>query len=126
MKHVAGLWIDHRQTVIVLLSGKTEEITRITSHVEKHVPHSGSGQEAPIEDHRDRRFLDHLNKYYDEVITHLHGAESILILGPGEAKSEFAKRLRSEHPAGSIVGVETADRMTDHQIVARVRQHFIE
>ena len=126
MKRGMGLWIDHKKTVIVMVSGETEEITQIASNVEKHVQYSGAAQEISGEDQRDRRFSDHLSKYYDEVISRVRDAESILILGPGEAKGEFVKRLQSENLGGRIVGVETVDKMTDRQIAARVRQQFLE
>jgi len=124
MKRQVGLWIDHRKTVIVMVSGETEEITQIASNMEKHVRYSGAAEQVKGEDQLDRRFSDHLTKYYDDVISHVRDAESILILGPGEAKGEFVKRLGSEGLGGRIVGIETADKMTDHQIAAIVRQHF--
>jgi stalled ribosome rescue protein Dom34 len=126
MKKEVGLWIDHRKTVIVTVSGETEEITQIASNMEKHVRYSGAAQEVSAEDHRDRQFSDHLDKYYDRVISHIRGAESILILGPGEAKGELVKRLQRQDLGGRIVGVETVDKMTDRQIAARVRQQFLE
>jgi len=76
------------------------------------------------EDMRDRRFTNRLNKYYDEVIASIREADSILILGPGEAKVELKKRLESEALGGCIVGIETVDKMTDRQIAAKVRQRF--
>ena len=123
MKRKVGLWIDHRKTVIVMLSGETEEITQIASDAE-HVPYSGRAQEVKGEDQLDRQFSDHLGKYYEEVISRVRDAESILILGPGEAKGEFAKRLESEGLGARIAGVETVDKMTDRQIAARVRRQF--
>jgi len=42
---------------------------------------------------RDRRFGEHLHQYYAEVVAAIHDANSILILGPGEAKGELEKRL---------------------------------
>jgi stalled ribosome rescue protein Dom34 len=107
-----------------MLSGETEEIVQIASNMEKHVRYSGEAEEISGEDQRDRRFSDHLSKYYDEVISHIRDAEFILILGPGEAKGELAKRLQSNDLGGSIVGVETVDKMTDRQVAAIVRQHF--
>ena len=125
MNKQVGLWIDHRKTVIVTVSGETEETTEITSNMEKHVRYSGAAREVSAEDQRDRRFSDHLSKYYDGVISHIRDAESILILGPGEAKGEFVKRLESADLGGRVVGVETVDKMTDRQIAARVRQQFV-
>ena len=82
-------------------------------------------REDSAEDQRDRRFTGHLNKYYDEVIACIRDADSILILGPGEAKIELEERLGKEALRGRIVGIETTDKMTDRQVAARVRQRFL-
>ena len=131
MTKESGLWIDHRQAVIVMLGDNGEAIQRIESNVEKHIRYSGAsnsqdadGHNDAAEDIRDRRFNDHLNKYYDEVIAVLHDIDSILIMGPGEAKGELQKRLEGQAPSRPIVAIETADKMTDGQIVAEVKQHF--
>jgi hypothetical protein len=126
MKREVGLWIDHRQAVIVILTDKEEETRLITSDMEKHVRFSGgSSQEGAAEDTRDRQFADHLGQYYDDVIACIRDAESIQIFGPGEAKGELRKRLESKELGGRIVGVETVDKMTERQIAAKVRQHFL-
>ena len=124
MKKAVGLWIDHRKTVIVSVTDKGEETSRIRSDMEKHVRYSGAAQEDSAEDQRDTRFTGRLNRYYDQVISCIRDAESILILGPGEAKVELQKRLEKEALGGRVVGMETVDKMTDRQIAARVRQHF--
>jgi stalled ribosome rescue protein Dom34 len=126
MKKGAGLWIDHRKAVIVMVSDEGEETKQIESGMEKHVRFSGGSrsEQGGGEDQRDRQFTGHLNAYYDEVIAHLRDAESILIFGPGEAKGEFEKRLASKGLSGRVVGIETVDKMTDRQIAAKVRQHF--
>ena len=124
MNSNVGLWIDHRKAVIVSLTDKVEKTRRIISHMEKHVRFSGGADDSAAEDHRDRRFTGHLHKYYDKVISCIRDADSILILGPGEAKAEFRTRLESEALAGRIAGIETVDKMTDGQISARVRQCF--
>ena len=126
MKKAVGLWIDHRKTVIVSVTDKGEETSLIESDMEKHVRYSGAAQEDSAEDQRDTRFTGHLNKYYDRVISSIRDAESILILGPGEAKVELEKRLKKEALGGRVVGIETVDKMTDRQIAARVRQQFSE
>jgi stalled ribosome rescue protein Dom34 len=126
MKRDVGIWIDHRKTVIVSVADKGEETILIRSGMEKHVRYSGAAQEDSAEDQRDTRFTGHLNKYYDRVISSIRDAESILILGPGEAKVELEKRLKKEALGGRVVGIETVDKMTDRQIAARVRQQFPE
>ena len=126
MKTQAGLWIDHRETIVVFIGDDGEETRRIESGIEKHVRFSGSNrpEDGSADDQRDRQFAEHLRRYYDEVIAHVRDAESILLFGPGEAKGELEKRLAAKGLGGRIVGIETADKMTDHQIAAKVRRHF--
>ena len=126
MKKEMGLWIDHRQAVIVTLFGQEEKIERISSDIEKYVQASRSGDDSR-EDKRaeqDRGFDDHLGRYYDEVIAYLRDADSILIFGPGVAKSELQKRLEEQALNERIVGIETTDSMTDAQAAAKVRKYF--
>lgn len=129
MKKEAGLWIDHREAVVVIVTDAGEETRRIKSNLERRVRYSGgsrsNGSQHEPEDQRERRIVDHLNKYYDEVISCIREAESILLFGPGEAKVEFEKRLEREDLGGRIVGIETVDKMTDPQIAAKVRERFL-
>ena len=68
--------------------------------------------------------MNQLNGFYDKVLKALDGADPLLILGPGEAKGEFQKRLQNKHFPARAVEIATADKMTDRQIAARVREHF--
>jgi stalled ribosome rescue protein Dom34 len=121
MKKNAGVWIDHKKAVIVRITDGLEDIQSIESEMEKHVHYSG----GEPEDRQEHRFANHLKEYYAKVIAFLHDADSILILGPGEAKGEFEKRLRAESFGARIVGTETVDKMSDHQIAAKVREYFL-
>jgi len=125
MKSEIGLWIDHRQAVIVVVTDAGEETKRIISNMEKRVRFSsGSSEDGSQEDVRDRQFGNHLNSYYDEVIAVIRDADAIQIFGPGEAKGELEKRLEHEGLKGRIVDIETTDKMTDRQIAAKVRERF--
>lgn len=126
MKKQVGLWIDHKKAVMVFLTGRREEVREIISNMEKHVRFSGDqSEDGAADDTRDRQFASHLSRFYDEVIESIHDAESVLILGPGEAKGELAKRLESKGPKERQVTMETADKMTTPQIVARVRERLL-
>ena len=117
-----GLWIDHRKAVIVIVSDNGEEVKEITSHMEKHVRYSNDYSEGgSSEDIRDRQFGDHLNTFYDAVIATVRDGNTIQIFGPGEAKGELKKRLEGGDFKGRILAVETVDKMTDRQIMAKVR-----
>jgi hypothetical protein len=126
MKKQAGLWIDHRKAVIVMISETGEEIKEITSDMEKHVRFTGgtASDDGSTEDVRDRQFGNHLNSFYDQVIAVIRQADSIQIFGPGEAKGELAKRLEHDGLKASILSIDTADKLTNRQIAAKVREHF--
>ena len=76
------------------------------------------------ENTQENKFMNQLNTFYDEVLVSLRDADSVLILGPGEAKGEFQKRLESKKFPAHVVELKTADRLTDPQIAARIREHF--
>ena len=124
MNRKVGLWIDHTEAVIVSLTGKLGEVKSIPSEIEKYVRFSDGAQKISIEEMRKRRITNHLKKYYDEVISLVKDAKSILIVGPGEAKFEFKKRLEAEKSNGRAVNLQAAHKMSDPQIAAKVRRYY--
>ena len=132
MKNKAGVWIDHRKAVVVQITDNGEETRQINSDVVR--PSASPG--GPSSRQPDRRegfvaestlehtFKNQLNTFYDAVLTSLHGADSVLIIGPGEAKGEFQKRLKSKKFPAHVVELKAADKMTDRQIASLVRKHF--
>ena len=128
----SGVWIDHRKAMIVALGPDGEHTTLIASNVEKHGERGGDSPlrgsyeaaQVPADDSRQRALTGELNVYYDAVIVALGKFESVLLFGPGEAKDQLKKRLVKMKLGERIVALETDDKMTDHQIVAKVRAHF--
>jgi len=133
MKEYAGIWMDYEKAYIALVSPDGEEITMLPSRVEGRVRTSGGSraktpygaQDVVSESTRQERRDRQLQQYYQQVLVELTDADKILIFGPGKAKTEFFKELqKSKKFADKIVGVETADKMTEKQIVAKVRALF--
>jgi hypothetical protein len=124
-KH-AGLWIDHRKVVIVIITDAGTETHEITSNMEKHTRFTGgtASLDGSTEDVRDRQFGNHLNRFYAAVIAVIRDADTIQIYGPGEAKGELSKRLEHEGLKERILIIETADKLTNRQVVAKVRGHL--
>ena len=128
MKKTVGLWIDHEKAVIVFVTGTEEEIKLIHSEIEeRRIEEQGrqNGRSIPSDDIRLRVLTEHLNNYYETVVSCIRDAKSILLFGPGEAKGELKKRLEKDNLGDRIVGVETTDKMTEPQIVAKVKEHFL-
>jgi hypothetical protein len=124
MNHKVGIWIDHRKAVIVSVSEGRVTSKTLESDIEAHPRFSGR-QDAGGEKRYEERHGEHLDQYYDDVITQLGEPETLLIFGPGEAKLELKERLsRSKTLSERPVEIETADKLTDPQIVSKVKEHF--
>lgn len=127
-----GLWIDHKKAVIVRLSDQGEQVQEVDSGIKTHTRYRGiSRSKTPYtpqyqqgDDQLDRQFTQHVNKFYEKVIAQIRGADSVLILGPGEAKAEFGKRLTHSKIGVRVAAVETAGKMTVRQLAAKVRDYF--
>ena len=132
MNMKAGLWIDRRKAVIVLISPRGEETMEIQSNIENHPGRDESGRSsAPYEaqlvkadDSQERKYTGQLAQYYAEVMAALRGVEALLIFGPGEAKGELKNHLDHAKLGANIIAVEPSDKMTDSQIAAKVRDYF--
>ena len=129
MRKRAGLWIDHRKAVVVNVVDGVETTTVVESDTDRQPGRSHgvrstekpAAMHVPADDSNDRRFHGQLDVYYDRVIASVHGAETILIFGPGEAKGELRRRIEKSGPVHGEITVETADKMTDREIAAKVR-----
>ena len=100
----AGVWIDHKQAIVVLLTDAGKEIKKIAFDIGQRIRSKGGSRsmnpykpnEFVAEDTLVRKLANDRNDYYDDVNASIRGAKAILILGPGEAKGEFLKRLQSK------------------------------
>ncbi|MBI3866109.1 MAG: hypothetical protein HY290_29880 [Planctomycetia bacterium] len=132
MAFKAGVWIDHTKAVVVLISGTGHKTRQFESGVTRPFRSAGGSRaktpytphDYVAEDSVERKLMARLKNFYDEVIACLRDAEAILIVGPGEAKGEFKKRIKTKKLRGRLAELETADKMSDRQIAAKVRQHF--
>jgi len=133
-KNYVGLWLDHRQAVMVSITDDAETIKRIDSDIERKVRLSGGSrtaktpygpQQVSVDGKQQERINRQLHQYYQEIIRRIRDAAKILILGPGEAKTELKKEMeKSRELAAKKISVEPADKMTERQIAAKVRQFF--
>ncbi len=138
MKTKAGIWVDHRKATLVKLSWNTdsgsldakEVVVHVSSESESQSRRASDRTDGPYEplnvqsdDTQQRKHTAELGQYYDQIIGHLGDADAVHVIGPGEAKKELHKRLTQ---TTSIVQIDTdtADKMTEKEIIAAVRKHF--
>jgi hypothetical protein len=128
-----GIWIDHKEAILVSLLDARTTIERIESHAESHFRPSGGwkasgtsvAQSVAKEQTADQRRKHQFRNFYQEVIARAEKVNTLYILGPGEAKIEFAKEIQKiKGQPEKIAAVEACDSLTDNQIVAQVKSFF--
>lgn len=132
MKRNAAVWIDREHAFLVLMSDNGEETTRYTVDklepfpltAETRAQHAYTPKDFLPEGRMERKAEAARHKMYDSVLASMKTIDTLLVIGPGEAKSEFAKYLDGKGFKHLSVSIETADKMTEPQLVAMVRQHF--
>jgi hypothetical protein len=119
-----GVWIDHKKAVIVSIAAGQVTTRTLESDVGPH-PHYSGSQEGGGEKKYEERHNQDLDRYYDDVIGQLGEPDALLLFGPGEAKLQLKARLgRSKLSSESMVALESTDKLTDPQIVAKVKEHY--
>ncbi|WGK95038.1 MULTISPECIES: hypothetical protein [Flavobacterium] len=134
MKRQTGIWIDSSKAIIVSLNGKKESITEIDSTIEnKSYPNregnkgtfSGSHHSAS-ETQLNNRKKEQTNYFMDSIIDYIKRSDELYVFGPASAKTELKKRIQTEKiiAPDKLKGVDTSDKLTINQIVAKVRNFY--
>ena len=134
MKRQTGIWIDSSKAIIVSLNGKKESITEIDSTIEnKSYPNregnkgtfSGSHHSAS-ETQLNNRKKEQTNYFMDSIIDYIKRSDELYVFGPANAKTELKKRIQTEKiiAPDKLKGVDTSDKLTINQIVAKVRNFY--
>jgi stalled ribosome rescue protein Dom34 len=125
MSHEIGIWLDHKKAVIVsATAGQVAVVKTVAADVDPH-PHFAGSHEGGGEKKYEERHSRQLQQYFDEIVSHIGRPDAVLLFGPGEAKQQLKERIeRSKALSHAIVEVESADWLTQPQIVARVSEHF--
>lgn len=134
MPEYAGIWIDLEKAYIVKLQDGKESLEVIDSNVEKHIRLSGGArsktpfgpQEIASERKPEERRKHQLTRFYRDVIKNIEDVSRVYIMGPGEAKKALNKEIAKVKRLSAIrVVVETADKMTEKQLIAKVKDFYL-
>lgn len=132
MKNI-GIWIDHKEAILVSLEGDQTTVEHLKSNAESHYRPSGgwkaSGTSVAVsvskEQKADERRKHQFHKFYQEIIQKIGQSGKIYIFGPSEAKLELAKEIEKiKGWRDRIAAVEPSDRLSENQIVAKVKSFF--
>lgn len=133
LKKKMGVWIDHREAILVSMEDDEATVERIESHAESHYRPSGGNKsggtsvaqdilkEKSIEERLKRQY----HKFYEQVIAKTATVGKIFIFGPGEAKRELAHEIEKiKGPHVQIADVKASERLTEKEVVAKVEAFF--
>ncbi len=132
MKKV-GIWIDKEKAHVVTLANDKEHFRTIASELEFFNIQGGARSKTrwgPQDVVQDSKYLERekhqFREYFKNVAGVLKNADVISVFGPGEAKDKFRKEMTEKYPliAAKIKNVQTADSMTDNQVIAMVKEYF--
>lgn len=113
------LWLDTQEAKLFKLVPQEAQKQHLKMHGHKHFKH-------PHGKHEGHHHPD-AERFYAEVAQSVKDASELLIMGPGEAKTQFKHHLDKHFKstiAEKVVGIETVDHPTDNQILERARKFF--
>ncbi|MBG6110878.1 hypothetical protein H4V97_002098 [Flavobacterium sp. CG_23.5] len=135
MKRQTGIWIDTSKAIIVTLEGgKDEKISEIDSDVENRVYHDKEGNKGTFsgvhhgssETKFDNRKKQEIDFFVKSVLDYVKGADELFVFGPAETKIRLEQKIQDEKLfAHKLKAVETADKMTLNEIVAKVKKFYV-
>ena len=117
-----GIWLDHASAHAMECTTNPVDIkvidTGITHQNESHDAGNGEHQANNKAQHNQAGFYKKLG----EVIRKY---DAVLLFGPTNAKAELHNLLKNDHLFANIkIDVKQADKMTEHQQHAFVKEHF--
>ena len=134
MKKYTGIWIDHKEAVLVSIEGDQTVVQHVESGAESNLKPAGGWKaggtvvaQAVFNEHTaEERRKHQYHAFFVKVIELLGDSSKIVLIGPGEAKIEFAKELDKVTGLHTkVAGVEACERLTENQLIAKVKTLFI-
>ncbi|MEO0006918.1 MAG: hypothetical protein RJA20_1114 [Bacteroidota bacterium] len=131
MKKQIGIWIDLRHAWLIDASAGI--VKKIKSDIEESAATGGSRSRVPYgpqggdmsRSAQERRHHEE-DHYFEAVISAIPGdTAEFVVFGPSEAKYGVQNAVEEiKHFGPRLLGVETADKMTEPQMEAWVREYF--
>ena len=119
-RYHAVVWIDHQEAHVLHFTPDEVEKTLVHAHAKHRQTHHRQGVIGSGKAPEDRKF-------FEAVATSLAGAAEILIVGPAQAKEEFARYLQkhAHDLTAKVVAVEAADHPSDGELLKLARHYFV-
>lgn len=133
MKKKTGIWLDRKKAIIITLFEYNHLLKKIESGVitRDRVPGETKmfgrfgDQFLSLEKTKKNRLNEQITKYLKSLIIEIKNVEEFVLFGPGNIKNELEKLIRKDNVLSSkLKAVETADSMTENQMVAWLKKFY--
>ncbi len=128
-----GIWLDCEKAFVISVSEDDYRTEWVHSNVENRVRYDGETKSSsrlggmfvnPSRKRMERR-KHQLREYFASLTPKIRGSEAILLFGPADTAKHLFKEIRQMKGFRDIpVRVEKADKMTENQMIARVREYY--
>ncbi len=131
-KQQVGIWLDTQDAYLIRLNGQEAHVDKVTSDIDTSEVKGGSrgatpwGPQMNVSESKWLERRKHAEKAYFEAIKdQMETVDELYIFGPAEIKIRFEKALAEDKSfKPKVLAVETADSMTQNQLVAKVKAFF--
>jgi stalled ribosome rescue protein Dom34 len=128
-----GIWVDRQKAILMTIKNSETIVETIYSNLESRERVDGEGrnnnrfgdQHIDDEKGKERRLEEKAKSFYSSIISKINQGEELVIFGPAEMKHQLAKKINKDTSCRiEILGIETADSMTENQLVAWVKNYY--
>jgi hypothetical protein len=135
MKIKTGIWIDSKKAIIVFLEEANHRVKIINSSIEgrERIPGETKwftrigNKILNFEKKKKNRRANEIKNYLKIIVDEIRSTKELIIMGPAGMKTELEKMVRSDPSLSMVIrAVENAESMTENQIVARVKQYYLQ
>lgn len=133
MKKQTGIWIDSSKAIIVTLLDGKEHIIKIESNIENLMDLGKEGNKGTFMGthhiNNERKFEERkkhqVDSFLKNVIEEIKQDDELYVFGPGEVKLKLKTAIENtNHLSSRLKSLETADSMTQNQLVAKVKDFY--
>ena len=117
-----GIWMDHSNAHLMEFTPDNIESKTIKSKFTHEEKENSLGKSEHVMHNKEQH---QRSAYYKELGEAIINYEAVILFGPTDAKVELFNILRANHNFEKIkIEVKQADKMTDNQQHAFVREYF--
>ncbi|WP_294303045.1 hypothetical protein [uncultured Chryseobacterium sp.] len=120
-KKLAGIWMDTEKAIVVKNHDAQNAFKFfLCSPVKAEIQHGNSSENAGNNAEQTNRV-----KYFKEIEHLLINSQEVLIIGPGTVQEEFKHYLEETPQFKNLkIQLDTAQQMSEEQVLEKVKEHF--